>query len=125
MTYRNTFIFLFALAASVFAEESLPEIQFVPMNSLTESVANEQAKQKAKPLDYSVTSSQATSAAPTETPYGLPAEIMPLWDSLTIKQKAAQMVMVYMTPAEFMLRNEFGGYLVMKNHLKNLDKFTE
>ena len=91
------------LAASVFAEESLPEIQFIPMNSLTESVKKENI----------------------ETPYGLPAEIMPLWDSLTIKQKAAQMVMVYMTPAEFMLRNEFGGYLVMKNHLRNLDKFTE
>ena len=73
------------------------------MNSLTESVKKENI----------------------ETPYGLPAEIMPLWDSLTIKQKAAQMVMVYMTPAEFMLRNEFGGYLVMKNHLRNLDKFTE
>ena len=50
---------------------------------------------------------------------------MPLWDSLSIKQKAAQMVMVYMTPASFMLDHEFGGYLVMKNHLKNLDKFTE
>ena len=50
---------------------------------------------------------------------------MPLWDSLTIKQKAAQMVMVYMTPASFMLEHEFGGYLVMKNHLKNLDKFTD
>lgn len=91
------------LAASVFAEESLPEIQFIPMNSLTESVKKENI----------------------ETPYGLPRELMPLWDSLTIKQKAAQMVMVYMTPASFMLEHEFGGYLVMKNHLKNLDKFTD
>ena len=57
-------------------------------------------------------------------PYGLPDDLMPLWKSLSIKQKAAQMVMVYMTPADFMLKNEFGGYLVMKNHLKNLDKFT-
>ena len=91
------------LAASVFADESLPEIQFIPMNSLTESIKKENI----------------------ETPYELPAEIMPLWDSLTIKQKAAQMVMVYMTPASFMLEHEFGGYLVMKNHLKNLDKFTD
>ena len=51
-------------------------------------------------------------------PYGLPDDLMPLWKSLSIKQKAAQMVMVYMTPADFMLKNEFGGYLVMKNHLK-------
>ena len=89
------------MAASVFADESLPEIQFIPMNSLTESIKKENI----------------------EAPYELPAEIMPLWDSLTIKQKAAQMVMVYMTPASFMLEHEFGGYLVMKNHLKNLDKF--
>ncbi len=98
-------VFISILTACVFAEESLPEIQFVPLNSLTESIAAE--------------------TAPAETPYGLPAEITPLWDSLTIRQKAAQMVMVYMTPADFMLRNEFGGYLVMKSHLKNLDKFRE
>ena len=96
---RVATIFLAAFAF-VQAEDSLPEIQFVPLNSLTESLEE-------------------------ETPYGLPRELLPLWDSLTIKQKAAQMVMVYMTPASFMLEHEFGGYLVMKNHLKNLDKFTE
>ena len=102
MTCRKAFTFLltFAAFALVQAEDSLPDYRFVPLNSLTESVE-------------------------VETPYGLPAELMPLWDSLTIKQKAAQMVMVYMTPASFMLEHEFGGYLVMKNHLKNLDKFTE
>lgn len=96
---RAVTIFLAAFAL-VQAEDSLPDYRFVPLNSLTESVE-------------------------VETPYGLPAELMPLWDSLTIKQKAAQMVMVYMTPPSFMLEHEFGGYLVMKNHLKNLDKFTE
>ena len=96
---RVATIFLAAFAF-VQAEDSLPEIQFVPLNSLTESLEE-------------------------ETPYGLPRELMPLWDSLTIKQKAAQMVMVYMTPADFMLKNEFGGYLVMKTHLKHLDKFRE
>ena len=96
---RAVTIFL-ATFALVQAEDSLPDYRFVPLNSLTESVE-------------------------VETPYGLPAELMPLWDSLSIKQKAAQMVMVYMTPPSFMLEHEFGGYLVMKNHLKNLDKFTE
>ena len=84
---RAVTIFLAAFAL-VQAEDSLPDYRFVPLNSLTESVE-------------------------VETPYGLPAELMPLWDSLTIKQKAAQMVMVYMTPASFMLEHEFGGYLVM------------
>ena len=102
------------LAASVFAGESQDEIHFVPLNSLTESLASTPYTAEALPQEDSV-----------QTPYGLPREIMPLWDSLSIKQKAAQMVMVYMTPASFMLEHEFGGYLVMKNHLKNLDKFTD
>ena len=108
------------------AEDSLPDVKFVPLNSLTEAAGN----QAAEPASNSATSaSYRAEALPqddyAQTPYGLPRELMPLWDSLTIKQKAAQMVMVYMTPASFMLEHEFGGYLVMKNHLKNLDKFTE
>ena len=100
MHLKRAVTFLLAAFAFVQAEDSLPDYKFVPLNSLTESIE-------------------------VETPYGLPRELMPLWDSLTIKQKAAQMVMVYMTPASFMLEHEFGGYLVMKYHLKNLDKFTE
>ena len=124
-------------AASAFAEESQDEIHFVPLNSLTESVAEQvgdtnavvNAAASAPASSSTATMPYTAEALPQEdsvqTPYGLPREIMPLWDSLTIKQKAAQMVMVYMTPADFMLKNEFGGYLVMKNHLKNLDKFTD
>ncbi len=61
----------------------------------------------------------------SQNPYDLPCELMDLWNSMTIKQKAAQMVMVYMTPSDFMIKNEFGGILVMKNHLKKLDNFKE
>lgn len=61
----------------------------------------------------------------SQNPYNLPCELMDLWNSMTIKQKAAQMVMVYMTPSDFMIKNEFGGILVMKNHLKKLDNFKE
>ena len=61
----------------------------------------------------------ALAAVCAANPYGLPDKLMPLWNSLSIKQKAAQMVMVYMTPAHFMLQHEFGGYLVIKNHLKH------
>lgn len=110
---RAATIFLAAFAF-VQAEDSQPDVQFVPLNSLTESLANVPYTAEALPQNDSA-----------QTPYGLPRELLPLWDSLTIKQKAAQMVMVYMTPASFMLEHEFGGYLVMKNHLKNLDKFTD
>lgn len=61
----------------------------------------------------------------SQNPYGLPCELMDLWNSLSIRQKAAQMVMVYMTPSDFMIKNEFGGILVMKNHLKKLDDFKQ
>ena len=109
---RAATIFLAAFAF-VQAEDSQPDVQFVPLNSLTESLANVPYTAEALPQNDSA-----------QTPYGLPRELLPLWDSLTIKQKAAQMVMVYMTPASFMLEHEFGGYLVMKNHLKNLDKLV-
>ena len=55
---RVATIFLAAFAF-VQAEDSLPEIQFVPLNSLTESLEE-------------------------ETPYGLPRELMPLWDSFLL-----------------------------------------
>lgn len=67
----------------------------------------------------------APEVAIDSTPYGLPKELLPLWDSLTIKQKAAQMVMVYFSPAKFLVENEFGAVLVMKNHLKDVDSFKE
>lgn len=122
---RAVTIFLAAFAF-LQAEDSLPDVKFVPLNSLTEAAGN----QATEPASNSATSASYTAETlpqedSAQTPYGLPRELMPLWDSLTIKQKAAQMVMVYMTPASFMLEHEFGGYLVMKNHLKNLDKFTE
>ncbi len=60
-----------------------------------------------------------------ENPYGLPDELMPLWNSMSIKQKAAQMVMVYLSPAQFLIENEFGAVLVMKNHLKDTAAFKQ
>ena len=141
MHLKRAVTFLLAAFAFIQAEDSLSDVQFVPLNSLTESIASEQADSSnasAEPASSSAASAPSSSAASApytaevlpqtdsvQTPYGLPREIMPLWESLTIKQKAAQMVMVYMTPASFMLQHEFGGYLVMKNHLKHLEKFND
>ncbi len=60
-----------------------------------------------------------------QVPYGLPDELLPLWESLSIKQKAAQMVMVYLTPADFLIEHEFGAVLVMKSHLKDPEAFKK
>lgn len=58
-------------------------------------------------------------------PYQIPEAIMPLWQSMTIKQKAAQMVMVYLPPANFIIEHEFGAVLVMKSHLKDTASFKQ
>ncbi|MCQ2124961.1 MAG: hypothetical protein MJZ25_12340 [Fibrobacter sp.] len=104
---------------------------------LTDLSALESAIAEVKPDNGSDVSAEIAAESATEpaataaecdvsqNPYNLPCELMPLWEKLSIKQKAAQMVMVYMTPADFMIKNEFGGYLVMKNHLKKLDNFQE
>lgn len=60
-----------------------------------------------------------------ENPYNIPEDLLPLWDSLSIRQKAAQLIMVYMSPASFLIRNEFGGVLVMKSHLNNTEKYLD
>lgn len=49
----------------------------------------------------------------------VPAEARPIWDSLSLKEKAAQMVMVYLPPASFITQHQFGGVLIMKNHFKD------
>lgn len=49
----------------------------------------------------------------------VPAEILPFWKSLTLKEKAAQTLMVYMPSANYIQKHRFGGVLIMKPHLKD------
>lgn len=135
--------FLFALSLSMscvnFAQEGM-----TPLGQAVANVVPDTSKQEFTPVDSLAGNTAATTPAfaleanspdsvgmsmancdETKNPYNLPCELMPLWNSMTMKQKAGQMVMVYMTPADFMIKNEFGGYLVMKNHLKDLEKFKK
>ena len=127
---------LFAVCAFAQANaqaEGASDAQLIPLESLKDSAAKagdvqtdvQDAQTATQAAAQPAVADSATGAAEKANPYGLPDDLMPLWNSLTIKQKAAQMVMVYMTPASFMLEHEFGGYLVMKSHLKNLDKFRD
>lgn len=125
--FRFTSVFFTALTlfSVVFAQE------------LTDLSSLENAIAEVKPDNGSEISAEVATEASTEpaapavecdvfqNPYNLPCELKPLWEKMSIKQKAAQMVMVYMTPADFMIKNEFGGILVMKNHLKKLESFQE
>ena len=127
---------LFAVCAFAQANaqaEGASDAQLIPLESLKDSAAKagdvqtdvQDAQTATQAAAQPAIADSATEVAEKANPYGLPDDLMPLWNSLTIKQKAAQMVMVYMTPASFMLEHEFGGYLVMKSHLKNLDKFRD
>ena len=128
---------------NLFAADSLPGVQFIPLNSLTESIAAESTdstestesaeSSQSAPSNSSVeeislqTLSKASpSPAPKDsvrTPYGLPQELLPIWDTLSIKQKAAQMVMVYMSPVDFIVSHEFGGVLVTGQPLRDTGSF--
>ena len=101
-------IVFLATTVLVQAEDSLSHEQFIPLNSLTESVANQETEPTSSSASVtSVADTLQQDAARTdsiadttqtntvvENPYGLPEEILPLWNSMSIKQKAAQMVMV-------------------------------
>lgn len=55
--------------------------------------------------------------------FKMPIELRPLWDSMSIRQKVAQMLMVYFSPAQILIENQFGAVLVMKAHLKDTAEF--
>ena len=56
-------------------------------------------------------------------PYNLPDELMPLWDSMTLRQKAAQKIMVYLTSSQFVIENEIGGLLITGKHLQEANTY--
>lgn len=61
----------------------------------------------------------------TTTKMAIPEEIRPLWDSLSLKEKIAQMVMVYMPNEAYITTHQFGAILVMKPHLKDTNQLKE
>lgn len=72
------------------------------------------------------TAAPANTAQPVSAknnPYNLPAELFPLWNSMSLEEKVGQMIMVYMAPPKFTVENHFGGVLVMNPHLSNMNLF--
>ena len=65
----------------------------------------------------------AAQVSEKNNPYGLPAELFGLWNSMTLEEKVGQMIMVYMSPPNFVIENRFGGMLVMNPHLSNMELF--
>ena len=67
--------------------------------------------------------SSATVANSGKNPYKLPNALMPLWESMTLRQKAAQKIMVFLTSTEFVIENEIGGLLITGKHLREAEDY--
>lgn len=69
--------------------------------------------------------SSSTIAKSGKNPYNLPDELMPLWNSMSMRQKAGQMIMVFLTSPQFIIENELGGVLITGKHLRSFDNYKE
>ncbi|WP_407443018.1 glycoside hydrolase family 3 N-terminal domain-containing protein [Fibrobacter sp.] len=123
---RCLITFVIALACAVFAEpdstRTVVQPAAVAVQTATVPAADTTAHSTALTAADS-TAQPATDTVAKPNPYDLPDELMPLWNSMSIKQKVAQMVMVYLTTADFLAENEIGAILVMKGHLKDTASF--
>ena len=52
----------------------------------------------------------------------IPDSLQAFWKGLTLKEKIAQTIMVYMPNAAYISKYKFGGVLVMKSHFKDTTK---
>ena len=137
MHTRILFIIAFLGAFSVTLAEDLFERQFTPINSLTESLLLKSKPQisslsdtatvftEASSSSTALANSSAAQAKGKPNPYNLPDKLMPLWDSMTLRQKAAQMIMVFLTTSQFVIENEIGGVLITGKHLSNAENYQK
>ncbi len=136
---RIKILFIIAIfgAFSAAIAEDLYERRFTPINSLTESLLLK-SKPQISPLSDTATALSATSSSSTTlanssaaqakskpNPYNLPDKLMPLWDSMNLRQKAAQMIMVFLTTSQFVIENEIGGVLITGKHLSNTESYQK
>ena len=129
-------IAIFGAFSAAFAEDLL-ERQFTPINSLTESLLLKSKPQisslsdtatvftEASSSSTALANSSAAQAKGKPNPYNLPDKLMPLWDSMTLRQKAAQMIMVFLTTSQFVIENEIGGVLITGKHLSNAENYQK
>ena len=137
MHTRILFIIAIFGAFSVTLAEDLFERQFTPINSLTESLLLKSKPQISSLSDTATALSAASSSSTTlanssaaqakskPNPYNLPDKLMPLWDSMNLRQKAAQMIMVFLTTSQFVIENEIGGVLITGKHLSNTESYQK
>ena len=72
------------------------------------------------PTDTTLAKPSTQAKNSEKNPYGLPNALMPLWESMTLRQKAGQMIMVFLTSPQFVIENEIGGLLITGKHLREI-----
>ena len=116
-------------------ESSSSEVSMCVMESsssvqqMTPAVSSSSATLAKDSTNLAAESSSETSvkhsAKSKPNPYNLPDELMPLWNSMSMRQKAGQMIMVFLTSSQFVIENELGGILLTGKHLRNIDSYKE
>ena len=133
-------LFAACSALSVFAQDYQID-RYIPESSSSEVsmyvMVSSSSEQQMTPTVISSSATLATSSSSANfvaesssaktkpNPYNLPDELMPLWDSISMRQKAAQMIMVYLTTPEFIIDNEIGGVLITGKHLRSANLYLQ
>ena len=119
------------LYASSSSEETMCVESSSSVQQMTPAVSSSSAT-LAKDSTNLATSSSSTTvqssssvAKSGKNPYNLPDELMPLWNSMSMRQKAGQMIMVFLTSPQFVIENELGGVLITGKHLRSFDNYKE
>lgn len=127
-----TLAFFAAFSANfVFAQDYQID-RYIPESSSSEvSMCLMMSSSSVQQMTPAVSSSSATAQSSSsiaksgKNPYNLPDELMPLWNSMSMRQKAGQMIMVFLTSPQFVIENELGGVLITGKHLRSFDNYKE
>ena len=131
MRFEKAFVLVCFAAFSVFAQDYQID-RYIPESSSSEvSMCLMQSSSSVQQMTPAVSSSSTTVQSSSsvaksgKNPYNLPDELMPLWNSMSMRQKAGQMIMVFLTSPQFVIENELGGVLITGKHLRSFDNYKE
>ena len=99
--------------------------QMIPAVSSSSATLAKDSTNLAASSSSATAQSSSSVAKSGKNPYNLPDELMPLWNSMSMRQKAGQMIMVFLTTPQFVIENELGGVLITGKHLRSFDSYKE
>jgi len=110
-------------SATLATSSSSSSANFAVSSSSTNSVQDSTNLVISSSSEASLSSSSITKSG--KNPYNLPDELMPLWNSMSMRQKAGQMIMVFLTSSDFVIENELGGVLITGKHFREANSYLQ